>query len=59
MPRFLDNWVVDRTMFEYVSGGTCACCGFPHLYPNGVTGLINSISDLETDAAQAEVSALQ
>lgn len=59
MPRFSDDWVVDRTLFEYVSGGSCACCGFPHLFPDGTAGLINSISDLETDAAQAEVSALQ
>lgn len=60
MPRFTDNWVVDRTMFEYVSGGSCACCGFPHLFhPDGLKGLINDISDLETDAADAEFKAAQ
>eukprot|EP00568_Trieres_chinensis_P005816 CAMPEP_0183293254 /NCGR_PEP_ID=MMETSP0160_2-20130417/2009_1 /TAXON_ID=2839 ORGANISM="Odontella Sinensis, Strain Grunow 1884" /NCGR_SAMPLE_ID=MMETSP0160_2 /ASSEMBLY_ACC=CAM_ASM_000250 /LENGTH=306 /DNA_ID=CAMNT_0025454341 /DNA_START=106 /DNA_END=1026 /DNA_ORIENTATION=- len=60
MPRFTDNWVVDRTMFEYVNGGSCACCGFPHLFhPDGLKGLINDISDLETDAADAEFKAAQ
>mmetsp|Transcript_726 Transcript_726/g.2142 ORF Transcript_726/g.2142 Transcript_726/m.2142 type:complete len:358 (-) Transcript_726:86-1159(-) len=60
MPRFTDKWVVDKTMFEYVSGGSCACCGFPHLFhPEGLKGLINDISDLETDAADAEFKAAQ
>jgi len=60
MPRFTDEWVVDRTLFEFVNGGSCACCGFNHLFmPNGVAGMIHSISDLETDAAETEVYALQ
>lgn len=60
MPRFTDGWVVDRTMFEYVSGGSCACCGFSHLFhPEGLKGLIEDISDLETDAADAEFKAAQ
>lgn len=58
MPRFSDQWVVDRTLFEFVSGGSCACCGFSHLFhPEGLKGVINDISDLETDAADAEYSA--
>ena len=58
MPRFTDDWVVDRTLFEYINGGSCACCGFSHLFvPNGVAGMIHDISDLETDATQAEVNA--
>jgi len=60
MPRFSDDWVVDRTMFEFVSGGSCACCGMNHLFlPDGLKGLIDSISDLETDAANNELSAAQ
>lgn len=59
MPKFSDNWVVDRTMFEFVNGGSCACCSFPNLYPDGVAGMINAISDLETDAAQAEIKAAE
>lgn len=56
MPRFTDEWVVDRTVFEFVNGGSCACCGFSHFFPS-VESMITSISDLETDAAQAEISA--
>ena len=57
MPKFGDQWVIDRTFFEYVNGGECACCGFPHMFPGGIEGAINAISDLETDAAQAEIKA--
>ena len=61
MPRFTDEWVVDRTLFEFVNGGSCACCGFfNHLFlPNGIEGMITAMSDLETDAAQQEVKALK
>eukprot|EP00585_Thalassiosira_rotula_P012545 CAMPEP_0196132750 /NCGR_PEP_ID=MMETSP0910-20130528/2246_1 /TAXON_ID=49265 /ORGANISM="Thalassiosira rotula, Strain GSO102" /LENGTH=352 /DNA_ID=CAMNT_0041392387 /DNA_START=196 /DNA_END=1254 /DNA_ORIENTATION=- len=58
MPRFADNWVVDKCMFDYVAGGVCACCGFPHLFaPGGLEGMINAFSDLETDAATMELNA--
>lgn len=58
MPRFGDNWVLDKVMFDYVSGGDCACCGFPHLFaPGGLEGMINAMSDLETDAATNEINA--
>ena len=58
MPRFTDEWVVDKCMFDYVNGGDCACCGFPHLFaPGGVEGLINAMSDLETDSAAREIDA--
>lgn len=56
MPRFTDKWVVDRTVFDFVNGGSCACCGFSHFFPN-VESMITAISDLETDAAQAEIAA--
>ena len=60
MPRFGDKWVVDRSNFDYVSGGSCQCCGFSHLFmPNGLRGLIGEVSDLETDAANAEFNAAQ
>jgi len=58
MPRFNDQWLIDRTLFDYVQGGTCACCSFNLFLPNGTAGLIESMSEFETDAAKAEVSAL-
>ena len=40
-------------MIDYVSGGACACCGLKHLFlPNGISGLIQAVSDLETDQAK-------
>ena len=58
MPRFTDKWVIDKCMFDYVNGGDCACCGFPHLFmPGGIESLINTMSDLETDDAKREVNA--
>lgn len=58
MPRFSDEWVIDRVLFDYVAGGSCACCGFQHFMPNGTADLIGAVSDLETDEARAEVAAL-
>ena len=58
MSRFSDNWLLDKVMFDYVQGGSCACCGFPHLFaPGGLEGLINSMSDLETDSKTHEINA--
>jgi len=58
MPRFADNWVVDKCMFDYVGGGVCACCGFSHLFiPGGFEGMVASMTDLETDAAEHEINA--
>ena len=58
MPRYSDDWVVTKSLFEYTTGGSCACCSFPTLFdPNGFRGSVNAISDLETDAANAEISA--
>jgi len=60
MPRFSDQWVLDRVLFDYVSGGSCACCGFQHFLPgSGTADLIGAVTDLETDQANAEVAALQ
>jgi len=58
MPRFNDRWVVDKTMFEFAMGGSCACCGLASFLPNGTAGVINAMSDLETDAANNEIAAL-
>lgn len=57
MPRFGDEWLIDKTLFDYVQGGSCACCSFNFL-PSGTKGLIESLSELETDAAEQEVNAL-
>lgn len=59
MPRYSDEWVVTKSVFEYTTGGSCACCSFPAIFdPNGLKGLINSISDMETDAANNELNAM-
>lgn len=59
MPRYSDEWVVTKSVFEYTTGGSCACCSFPAIFdPNGLKGLINSISDLETDVANEELNAI-
>ena len=57
MPRYSDQWLIDKTMFDVVYGGGCACCSF-NFMPNGTIGLIQSLSELETDAKEKEVSAL-
>jgi hypothetical protein len=55
MPRFTDEWIVTKSLFEHTTGGSCACCSFPALFdPDGLKGLISSVSDLETDAADQE-----
>ena len=60
MPRFNDKWVIQKALFEYTTGGSCQCCAFPAIFdPNGLKGLISSVSDLETDAANAEYNAAQ
>lgn len=58
MPRFSDQWLIDKTMFDVVYGGGCACCSF-NFMPNGTVGLIQSLSELETDAKEKEISALK
>lgn len=58
MPRYSDEWVIDRVLFDYVSGGACACCGFQHFLPSGTAGLIEAVTDLESDAAAVEIEAL-
>ena len=46
--RFLDSWVVDRVMFEYVNQGGCNCCGFTHA-GMGMNDFMQLCSDVETD----------
>ena len=56
--KFLDSWVVDRTLFDFVSTGACACCGLPYLFnPDGLKGLIEACTDIDTDAAEQELHA--
>lgn len=57
MPRYSDQWLIDKTMFDVVYGGGCACCSF-NFMPNGTVGLIQSMSELETDAKEKEISDL-
>ena len=54
-----DDWVITKSLFEYTTGGSCACCSFPATLfdPDGIKGLINSVSDLETDDAEQEIKA--
>jgi hypothetical protein len=59
MPRFSDEWVIDRVLFDSVSGGSCACCGFQHFLPGGTADLIAAVSDIDTDQVSQEVAALQ
>lgn len=60
MGRFGDQWVVDRTLFDFKMGGSCQCCGFSHIFnPEGLAGLIKEMSDLETDAQRQELTAAQ
>jgi len=49
MPRFTDKWVLDKCMFDYVQGGSCACCGFTHLFnPGGLEGVSRKISSYQS-----------
>mmetsp|Transcript_19176 Transcript_19176/g.27302 ORF Transcript_19176/g.27302 Transcript_19176/m.27302 type:complete len:304 (-) Transcript_19176:1177-2088(-) len=60
MSRFSDEWVIDRTMFDFTQGGSCNCCGLPHLFnTGGIKGLIDACTDLETDAAALELNAME
>lgn len=59
MPRYSDEWLVDKALFEHQMGGDCVCCIIPNFDPDGLRGLINAVSDIETDAANAEYAAHQ
>jgi hypothetical protein len=59
MPRFCDDWVVDKTMFDFAMGGSCGCCGSKDLFNSDLKSLIDQCTDLETDAASAELSAAE
>ena len=58
MPRFSDEWLIDKVLFDVTFAGGCACCSF-NFMPNGNAGLIQSMPEFETDAANAEISALE
>lgn len=60
MGRFSDQWVVDKTLFEFINGGSCACCGFAALFaPGGLKGMIEACSDIDTDGVNAELDAVK
>jgi hypothetical protein len=54
MGRFTDDWVVDRSMFEYVNSGGCACCGISHMGMD-MMQFMAACSDIETDDGKKEV----
>ncbi|CAM9498650.1 unnamed protein product [Ectocarpus sp. 12 AP-2014] len=49
--RFTDAWVVDRTLFEHLSGGACSCCGLSH---HNLAAFMQDCSDIETDDGRKE-----
>ena len=53
MYRFLDSWVVERTLFEFVNQGGCACCGMMH-GGNRVQDLMAMCTDFESDDGKKE-----
>ncbi|CAK9067610.1 Histone-lysine N-methyltransferase setd3, partial [Durusdinium trenchii] len=55
--RFLDSWVVDRVMFEYVNQGGCNCCGFTHGGMD-MQDFMAMCSDVETDDGKKEVRSI-
>jgi hypothetical protein len=59
MPRFSDEWVIDRVLIESVLGGSCNCCGIQMFLPGGTADLIAAVSDIDTDQVSREVLALQ
>ena len=61
MGKFKDKWVVDKSLFDFfkLGGGSCVCCQFIDAYNQDLKGMINAISDLETDAANAELNAAE
>jgi hypothetical protein len=62
MPRFTDAWVMDRVLFDYMSGGSCACCGIPYssllVFGSDTSDLIRAASDLDDVAVRTETNAL-
>jgi hypothetical protein len=60
MPRFRDDWIIDRVMFDYVSGGACDCCGisYQRFLFQTTPDLIQTVSDLDTDQMTTEIASL-
>eukprot|EP00924_Labyrinthula_sp_SR-Ha-C_P000291 augustus_masked-scaffold_25-processed-gene-2.17-mRNA-1 protein AED:1.00 eAED:1.00 QI:0/0/0/0/1/1/2/0/952 len=50
---FLDRWVVDKVMFEFVSQGGCQCCGMVHAHM-GAEDFMALCSDVNTDDGKKE-----
>ena len=46
-------------MFDYVQGGSCACCVGSFLFmPGGTAGIIETMSEFDTDSKRDEIEAL-
>lgn len=58
MPRFNNEWLIDRVLFDYVNGGTCSCCSLSSaiFLPGGTAELIKSVTDIESDQMNYEIS---
>lgn len=56
MFRFLDSWVVEKTLFEFVSQGSCSCCSFSQTLRQ--EQLASMCSDWETDDQKKEKKSL-
>lgn len=56
MPRFTDEWVLNKILFECTTNSSCICCitTYSSFLPDGVNSLISSVSDLEPDVADLE-----
>ncbi|CAM9476639.1 unnamed protein product, partial [Pylaiella littoralis] len=49
--QFTDAWIVDRALFEHLSGGACSCCGITRQERGA---LMQGCSDIETDDGRQE-----
>jgi len=56
MFRFLDSWVVEKTLFEFVSQGSCSCCSFSQALRQEQLAAL--CSDWETDDQKKEKKSL-
>jgi hypothetical protein len=56
MFRFLDSWVVEKTLFEFVNQGSCSCCSFSQSLKQ--EQLASLCSDWETDDQKKEKKSL-
>ena len=60
MPRYRDEWIIDRVLFEYVSGDSCSCCGleYQRFLFQTTPDLIHTVSDLDMAQKTTEIQSL-